>query len=350
MGRRRVSPAGRIRDWIPRWWRGETGPAGEVLRALLAPVEALFATSVAARNTLYDRGVLRPRRASVPVLSVGNLSVGGTGKTPFVAWMASWLEGRGNRPAIVARGYGRDELLLHRLLNPQVPVFATPRRIQGVEIAAAEGRRCALLDDGFQHRRLARDLDIVLIAAESWPRPRRLLPRGAWRERPGALARADLVVVTRKTASPDHAAEVAESARVFAPGRPVAICAILPTRLVQLSDPSSVYPLEWLEGREVLAVSTLAEPDAFHQQLSSAGALVTERRFPDHFEFDPSEALEIQRDAEERVMVMTWKEGVKLRTLLPRDARALVLEQEVSFDEGRDDVENLVSAVLEGSR
>jgi tetraacyldisaccharide 4'-kinase len=350
MGRRRVSDAGRIREWVPRWWRGETGPAGEVLRASLAPVEAVFATAVEVRNTLYDRQILRSVRASVPVLSVGNLSVGGTGKTPFVAWMASWLESRGNRPAIVARGYARDELMLHRLLNPQVPVFATARRIHGVELAAAEGRRCALLDDGFQHRRLVRDLDIVLVAAESWRKPRRLLPRGGWRERPTSLARADLVVVTCKTASPDQAAEVARSVRLFAPGRPVAICSILPTRLVQLNDPARAYPLEWLEGREVLAVSALAEPDAFHQQLSSAGARVAKRNFPDHFEFGTSEALELQRDAEERAMLMTWKEGVKLRTLLPQNARALVLEQEVRFDEGRDVLERLVSAVLKGSR
>jgi tetraacyldisaccharide 4'-kinase len=348
--RLRVPAAGSVRQWIPRWWRGETGRVGRALSVLLAPGESLFAAAVRIRNTLYDREVLTVRRASLPVISIGNLSVGGTGKTPFTAWLATRLQARGWAPAVVARGYGRDELLVHGWINPDVPVFAATRRIRGAEGAAAEGRRCVLLDDGFQHRALARDLDIVLVAAESWSGARRMLPRGPWREGTEALRRSDLVVVTRKTASLHLASEVAASIGHEVPGSRVAICSLLPTRLARLDEPSTTLSLEWLAGREVLAVSTLAEPGEFHRQLASSGARVTALSWPDHFEFRASDVAEILRKAKGRIMVMTRKEAVKLRAMLPRGLPALVLEQEVCVERELERLDEMVDRVLQGSR
>ena len=166
-------------------WSGGGGAVGAVLRTILAPAEAGYAAVVAARNGAYDRGWLRSERVEVPVISIGNVSVGGAGKTPFAAWLARWLTDLGRRPAIALRGYGEDEILLHRELNPDVPVFRGKRRVEAARQAVAAGRDAVVLDDAFQHRALARDLDVVLVPVEGWePRPR-LVPRGPWRESPG---------------------------------------------------------------------------------------------------------------------------------------------------------------------
>ena len=187
-------------------WAGGGGAAGTALRLALTPAEAAYGAITRARNGAYDRGWLRSERADVPVISIGNISVGGAGKTPFAAWVARRLLEWGREPAIVLRGYGEDEILLHRELTPKIPVFPHKRRVEAALEAFAMGCDVVVLDDGFQHRALARDLDIVLVPVEGWePRPR-LVPRGPWREGPRALGRADVIVLTRKSADAARAA------------------------------------------------------------------------------------------------------------------------------------------------
>src|SRR5688500_17343662 len=118
-----------IREWVPRWWKGEGGALGHGLDVGLWPVEMLFRAAVLGRNRAYDAGLLRIESAPIPVVSVGNLGVGGAGKTPISSWVAARLSRWGHRPAIVLRGYGADEILVHREINPAVPVFAAARRI-----------------------------------------------------------------------------------------------------------------------------------------------------------------------------------------------------------------------------
>ena len=190
---------------VRAWWRGEGGLWGGLASVLAAGPALLFGAVVRVRNALYDRGWLPARRAPLPVVSVGNLTVGGTGKTPVAAWIVRRLSERGHRPALVSRGYGRDELALHGRWNPAVPVVASPDRAGAAREAARRGADVAVLDDGFQHRRLARDADVVLLAAEE-RFPGRMLPAGPYREPSRALRRADLIVVTRK-AAPESAAE-----------------------------------------------------------------------------------------------------------------------------------------------
>jgi tetraacyldisaccharide 4'-kinase len=326
---------GRVREWVPRWWRGEGGPVGQGMDLLFWPAEALFRAAVAIRNGGYDAGALRVERAPIPVVSIGNLGVGGAGKTPFSAWVAGRVAGWGHRPALVLRGYGADEVQVHRELNPAVPVFATPRRIEGVREAAEAACDVAVLDDAFQHRRLGRDLDLVLIAADGWRAPLRLLPRGGWREGLGALRRADLVVVTRKAAAVSAArqvegvvAGVVGSQRVvrsrLAPG------GILPIRGgVPAAEPIA---LEALAGREVLAVTSLADPRPFAAQLSAAGASVELAAFPDHHDFTHDEAQALAVRGRGRPLLLTRKEAVKLRALLPEDAEAWMLDQRVVIE------------------
>jgi tetraacyldisaccharide 4'-kinase len=116
---------------VERLWYGAGAPA-RLARALLAPAAWTYAGVTAVRGTLYDRGVLRTHVPAIPVLSLGNITVGGTGKTPVAAWAAARLHERGARPAIVLRGYGGDEPLVHERLNPDVPVIADANRVRGV--------------------------------------------------------------------------------------------------------------------------------------------------------------------------------------------------------------------------
>lgn len=326
-------PAARLREWVPRWWRGEGGAGGWLLDRALWPAEVAYRGIVGARNLAYDRGILSQDTPRIPVVSIGNLGVGGAGKTPFAAWVAGRAVEWGRRPAIVLRGYGADEVLVHRELNPGVPVIAAPRRAEGVERAAREGCDAAVLDDGFQHRALRRSLDIVLVAAESWRPPLRLLPRGPWRESRRALERAGVVVVTRKSAPAAEAvALAAELARGLA--APVAVCHVAPTRLVPLHAPGESVGLDWLSGRDLLAVASLADPRPFVSHLEEHGARVELLAFPDHHDFDAADAERIARAAGARPLAMTRKEAVKLRPLLPAGLPAMVLDQRVEVESG----------------
>jgi tetraacyldisaccharide 4'-kinase len=305
-----------MRAFVTRLWAGEVGTAGRLLDAALLPAEWLFRGVVAARNAAFDRGMIGVERVDVPVISVGNVGVGGAGKTPFAAWLAGRLREWGHTPGIALRGYGEDEVLLHRELNPGLRVAAAARRVEAARELVAAGCDVVVLDDGFQHRRLARDLDVVLVAAEAWDPSPRLLPRGPWREGPSALARADAIVVTRKSADATRAGEVAAEVPRAAPGMPVAICHLAADRLAPLHG-GAALDLAWLRDRDVLAVAALAHPGPFFDALRQAGARVEEAAYPDHHPFTPTDAQRIMARATGRTIVMTHKDAVKLRTLLP---------------------------------
>jgi tetraacyldisaccharide 4'-kinase len=152
---------------VERVWFG-TDALASTVRTALIPAERVFGGLVGARDILYDAGWLPARATPIPAVSVGNLTVGGTGKTPMAAWIARGLAARGARPAIVLRGYGDDEPLVHRVLNPEIPVVIGADRVDAVGRAAAGGATVAVLDDAFQHRRVQRAADIVLVSADRW--------------------------------------------------------------------------------------------------------------------------------------------------------------------------------------
>jgi tetraacyldisaccharide 4'-kinase len=287
-------------------------------RAALTPAAWGYAAVTAARNAMYDRGLLRARPAALPALSLGNLSVGGTGKTPIAAWAAARLAAAGAHPAVVLRGYGDDEPLVHAKLNPAIVVVVDPDRVRGVERARALGADCAILDDAFQHRRIRRSADWVLVAAEQWRPGLRSLPAGPLRESAASLARADVLVVTRKSA-PREVAEAAAAA--LAPwlreGSGVAVCHLAPYAVVDALA-GQREPLSWLEGRDVTAVAAVGAPAAFFAQLAAQGAVVEPFAFADHHAFDARDVARIVHSAEGRAgVVCTLKDAVKLAPLWP---------------------------------
>jgi tetraacyldisaccharide 4'-kinase len=306
----------------------------------LTPLAWLFETGVALRNALYDAGMLRSLPLGLPTVSVGNLSVGGTGKTPLSAWIAECLVTLGLRPAILLRGYGGgDEVMVHHRLVPSAITVADPDRVRGAAKARAAGAQVAVLDDAFQHRRAGRDLDVVLVAAEQRG-ARRLLPAGPLREPRGALRRADVLVITRKHATIEEGDAAAQEWSAFAPRAAVVVAALRPGELHRVGplvgELPGARPLTALAGRRLLAISALGSPTAFEAQLARLGGAVESAAFPDHHAFSALEVDALARRAEGvDLAVCTLKDAVKLEGRWPRQAPPLwYLSQVVAVERG----------------
>lgn len=326
------------------WWSDAALPV--LARAALTPAAIVYGGLVALRGALFDVGILRARETAIPAISVGNLSVGGTGKTPVSAWVAAALAAKGAHPAIVLRGYGEDEPLVHRELNPGVPVVTAPDRVAGSVRARALGADIVVLDDGFQHRGARRVADIVLVSADRWPRHWRLLPAGPMREPLDAVRRASLVIVTRKAASADDARRVADAIGVAAPACPVAIAHLAIDEVRNVAGGRE--PLATLHGRAVLAIASIAEPRSFVDQLAHAGAGVELVAFADHHEFSEGDITRLVRaSAGPGLAVCTLKDHVKLAPLWPRGAPPLwYVSQRVELERGAAAVDACLDAVL----
>lgn len=309
----------------------------------LSPFAALYGAAVSARLAAYRRGLLPVRRAARPVLSVGNVAAGGTGKTPFVRWLAGELLLRGQRPSILTRGYGRkgrgtvvvsdgagalssvpdsgDEPSVLARALPAVPVVAAARRARAARRAEELQPAIALhlLDDGFSHVALDRALDVVLLDATDPDAGGALLPAGRLREPLSSLARADLLVVT-KTEQADASRARGLAAR-YAPGVPVYHAA---TRVLGIRDPGGRDVAAGdLPGATVVAVAGLARPASFFATLAGLGVLpAASLAFRDHDDYGPRALGRIEKAAEEAgatAVVATEKDAVKLegRLALP---------------------------------
>ena len=326
-------------DVVERLWRGELGAAGMLLDAGLTPAAALFRAVSKTRNAAFDAGLFKQHRVNVPVISVGNLTVGGTGKTPFAAWLVETLTVRGARPALLHGGYGQDEPALHRIWHPDVPVYAGKDRIASAHAAIAAGATVLVLDDGFQHRRLARDVDIVLIAAESWTAPK-LLPRGPWREHPGSLARAGVIAVTRRSASRELAGQVMRDAQRFAPEAVRLTVAIAPAGWTARDGREAAPP------ERAIGVTAIAQPQIFAHNAASAGvALADLLVFRDHHDYTTTDVEQMRARAAGLPIVTTAKDWVKLEPLLP-DAEVFVLQQRVVVESGEAQLQQIIDRVL----
>lgn len=315
----------------------------------LSPISWLYAAAMGVRNAAYDLGVLSAIPLGAPTVSVGNLSVGGTGKTPVSAWIAARLQALGLRPAVLLRGYGDDEPLVHQRLTPDAIVVADPDRIAGAAKALRRGARAFVLDDAFQYRRAARDLDLVLVSAERGHLVRQL-PAGPLREGRSALARADFLLVTRKTASLTLAEETARRWAEHAPGIATVVLTLAPSALVPAAGNAkeSPRPLSALAGRRVVAVSAIGDHVAFESQLARHGASVESQAFPDHHAYLEGEVEAVARRAEGAdLVVCTLKDAVKLEGRWPAQAPALwYLSQAVGIERGASELDARLRSLL----
>jgi tetraacyldisaccharide 4'-kinase len=317
-------------------------------RDLLLPLSPLYGGVVRGRAAAFRRGWLAARRLEVPVVSVGNLTFGGTGKTPTVVALARDLAGRGRRPAVLTRGYGRrsraplvmvgpapqldvdragDEPLELASRLPGVPIVIDADRVRGGAEAVLLGADLLLLDDGFQHLRVERDLDLVLLdAGDPWGGGR-LPPRGRLREPARALMRASAVLLTKLPPQADPVvAELTAAVRRIAGALPVLAARLAPSRV---RGAQGWGPPELLRGRRLVAFAGIGRPAGFVALLEQAGAeVVASRWFPDHHRYTVADLSGIERlaDRHQAVAVTTAKDAVKL----PAEAPVWVVEAEMA--------------------
>ncbi|HYO24744.1 MAG TPA: tetraacyldisaccharide 4'-kinase [Lacipirellulaceae bacterium] len=313
------------------------GPAAALARVALRAAAAPYGWAIARRNRQFDRQAVEIARPSVPVISVGNLTVGGTGKTPMVQWVAALCRRREVRVAILSRGYGaaadgrNDEALELELALPDVPHLQNPNRAESAMVAVGElGSQLLLLDDGFQHRRLARDFDIVLLDASEPFGYGRLLPAGLLREPVGALARAHAVVLSRADML-DAAGRDAIRRRVAALNPHAAWCEVEHRPAALVSAEGVRAPRARIEddgrgtdagapslaGKRVAAFCGIGNPAGFRHTLRGLGCEVLAwREFPDHHAYQRDDVESITawaRDAGAELVLCTRKDLVKLR-------------------------------------
>ncbi|HKN57583.1 MAG TPA: tetraacyldisaccharide 4'-kinase [Gemmatimonadaceae bacterium] len=330
-------------------WTGR-GRRARVLRTLLVPAEVLYRAAVLVRGKLYDWELFPAEEFSVPVLSVGNLTVGGTGKTPVAAWFARQFRERGVTPAVVLRGYGGDETVVHQRLNEGIPVITAPDRARGIREAIANGVGVVVLDDAFQHRRARRDADVVLINADAWSGRPRLLPAGPWREPLRAARRATLVVVTRKIADRAAVEDVTRAVSNAAPRVPIVVVHLAPANLKSTAT-GQTLPLQAIQGADLTAIAGIANPAAFFKQLTELGAIVRPFSYPDHHAFTVEEASFLVTQASNSdFVVCTLKDAVKLEALWPAEAGSLwYVSQRLRIEEGQQHVDRLIEDLLSSS-
>jgi tetraacyldisaccharide 4'-kinase len=301
---------------------------------------------MATREMAYRNGWLATRDLPLPSVAIGNLTVGGSGKTPIAIWTAQHYVSRGLVPGILLRGYGADETLVHQHAVPEARVIADPDRAAGAERALARGAQVLVLDDAFQRLDVRRDLNIAVVSAETTRAVRWPLPAGPWREGLGALERADAVVVTRKRATLEAALMLAAELQRRVKG-PVAI-AHLGLTYVEGMVSGIRHPASSLAGKRVVAASGIADPDAFVAQTKATGAAVQVATWKDHHEYRDEDVAWLAHAARRADhVVITQKDAVKLRNRWPASVpEPLVAMLDLEWEEGGDSIAAALDAVV----
>ncbi len=342
-------------------------------RAALSAIEPAYRVGIAARNAAFDVNLLRSKRLGRTAISVGNLTTGGTGKTPFVIYLAQYLLAAGHRPAVLLRGYNpqhrsgtndqtaptpaSDEAtLLREVLGERVPVEADADRAAAAQrmLDAYPQTDVFLLDDAFQHRWAYRDLDLVLIDATDPFSNRHVLPRGLLREPLRNLRRAHAVVITRTDEIPNAQIAELDAAITKITGHPpLTHTGHHWDGLVDHTD--CEHPLDALQRTPVFAVAGIGNPDSFDRHLRShAPRVVDSRRLPDHHPYTRDELDTFFRDAHTRhagAIVTTHKDMVKWRPLLADTSPPLPVyypRLSIAILDGQNQLDSLLKQTLSG--
>ncbi|MEN8205094.1 MAG: tetraacyldisaccharide 4'-kinase [Pseudomonadota bacterium] len=277
---------------------------------LLTPLSLVFRVIVSLRRLAYKGGILRSTRVSLPVIIVGNITVGGTGKTPLVAWLAKYLQGKGYKPGIISRGYGGqasswpqqvrpdsdpavvgDEAVLLAAMT-HCPMAVAPDRVAAANALIESGDCDVILsDDGLQHYALQRDIEIAVIDGVRRFGTGFLMPAGPLREPAGRLQEVDLVVINGLGNGQEHQMRVVQG------------------DVHNLLDPDKVCAMADFRSQTVHAVAGIGNPERFFQSLTDAGLRLKTHSFPDHFQYRPEDI----RFGDDRPVFMTEKDAVKCR-------------------------------------
>lgn len=355
-----------IEKVLRQMWYDRATPGLTALRLLMTPFSLIYGLITGLRNNLFDLGFFKSVKLPVKVVSIGNLTVGGTGKTPVVIRLARMLRDRGYRPVVLSRGYGgkskdpvnvvsrgENPLMNHRETGDEpvliaesltgVPVLTGPRRVLTGNWALKNlDADVLILDDGFQHRQLFRDIDIVLLNAANPYGNGHLLPGGPLREPLSALKRADVIVTTgaysdiivpQPMARPDDIP------------KPIFKCYYQPRNLLQGSG-EAAYPFDLIEGKKICAFAGIGNPATFQKTLASIGAeVVLFIPFPDHHHYreaDVSLIGERARQCGAEMIVTTEKDKIKLERFDAFLRSIYTLRIEMEFLSGGEDFERFI--------
>ena len=330
-----------------------------LLRLGLSCLAVLYGLGTRFRSLAFRLGWLRVEKVSIPVISLGNITTGGTGKTPFAAFVAQWYRQHGVRVAFLSRGYGadpgavNDEALVLSQLCPDVPHLQNPDRVASARIAIEElESQLLILDDGFQHRRLHRDLDIVLIDATNPWGYGALLPRGLLREPLGALCRAGLIVITRADDATPEQLDAIRSRLQRIRGTQDCVEVSFPCRRLVNSAGDTT---DWssLERRPVAAFCGIGNPSAFRNLLSRQGTYLTDqsfRVFPDHHRYTREDVDQLRAWSDQLgspIILTTQKDLVKLEISKLNQSPLWAVEIGTEILAGRELLEHHLQAILQ---
>ncbi len=328
------------KEWICHIHRRLTDPEDRsvvviVLRVLLWPLAAVYGGVAALRNVFYETGLKRIEEADVPVISVGNITVGGTGKTPFVVLLCERLMEQDVQPVVLSRGYGADsssgvddENDMLKSLLPEVPLVVNPDRAEGARTAVREHDADVLvMDDGFQHRRLARDCDIVLVDALDPFGNGFAVPLGSLREPISGLSRADVIVLTHVDQVPEERLQsIRMRVKQYTDSVPIATAQHTPVSFYEVgSQAGEEATVEDMGGEMDLwgAFCGIGNPEAFLRTLENLELRIKFfRAFPDHHAYTDGDLEQLgDRTREEggRRLLTTEKDAAKIQRLTDQD-------------------------------
>ncbi|MBM4272375.1 MAG: tetraacyldisaccharide 4'-kinase [Deltaproteobacteria bacterium] len=348
------------------WYADSTHPTLKLLTPLLFLTSLVYRTVINIRNRMYDHGIFSQRKLPCKVVSVGNIAVGGTGKTPMVIMLAKILKEKGYRPAVLSRGYGGrtkhpvnivsdgsritmgcheagDEPVLIARATEGIPVITgAERSVTGKAAINDLGANILILDDGFQHRKLFRDLDIVILNREEPFGNGFLLPRGPLREPPKALDRAHFLIWKDSILDGRYPKYQEKGIGVFSP----TLSAYLRPKTLVRGESGDSLPLEYLRGKKICAFAGIAFPESFRETIESMGGIVVSfLPFPDHHNYTVSDIADIERvsaASTAEIVMTTEKDGIRLNDFTDFLKDIFILRVEMEVLPSREEFEALI--------
>jgi tetraacyldisaccharide 4'-kinase len=370
---RRVSALRQKIEKVMNQKDGNSSAFPSPLESVLGACSAVYRLAATLRMHLYERGILKRERLPCKVISIGNITVGGTGKTPVTLYIAELLKGLGFKVGVISRGYGGgaekkggivsdgatvrmkpdeagDEPYLMGLKLKGIPVVVGKDRVRTGRLALGMfGSDVLLLDDGFQHVRLERDIDLLLLDAANPFGNGRLLPRGILREPLNQLRRADAFVLTQSEPVTTSTKALSDYQRV-PPGRPVFRGTRIPDQLVG-NEKGEPYPLDFLKGRKLLAFSGIARNEGFREMLAELGGDIVEfLSFPDHYCYLDEDLRSIASSGAlsgAEFLITTEKDYVRIQDSQQKPSNLLILKMAISFGDDTGRLEEYIKRSLE---
>jgi tetraacyldisaccharide 4'-kinase len=334
------------------------GAYAAFVRLAFCPLSFVYRCAIQTRNKFYDAGILKTHKVSAPVISVGNITAGGTGKTPLVAWLAKYISSKNKKCAILTRGYKAardcvDEPALLARSAEKTPVIINPDRFGAAKKAIKNGAEVLILDDAFQHRRLSRELDIITIDATCPFGGGKVLPAGLLREPIQSLERADAVIITRADqVDKTSVEEIKKRILSINPSLPIATAAHKPVSIINSNN--ETQPPTCIKGKKVLTFCGIGNPDAFRKTVESLGAeIIDSLVFDDHYHYTQDDIARISDEAKAlnaELVLTTEKDFSKIngKWLEDKPDKFAYLAVEMELLSGREAITQLIDGAIAG--